>query len=238
MEYDSYYVCNCEDKEVTRTLFATLFAYSDSFSLLYYKTKEDEKLKRGVREIKKALDKYRIGSKRVLEWPMTEQWPDHEPICQLVTYKTSLEVFPIIEKVGCLWDWDYPSRPSDIAFYKNGYAWFESCAHEKLNTLYLAEGKDFPQVSDLESIGIVLEPDGKVQQERLFFNEQAIIKPIEYTESKEIMFPMSSEELLKLAQKINDLASDDVPNGETVTALEQIRDERTLVKIVLEKAGN
>ncbi len=238
LEYDSYSVCNCEDKEVTRKLFRILFKYSDSFSLLYYKTRKDEELRSGVMEIRNALEKYKMGTKKVLEWPGTMQYPDHEPICELVTYEANEEIIPMIENVGCLWDWDYPDRPSDIAFYKRGYAWFESSAHENLNFLYLGEGDDYPNVSDFEAMGIELEPDKKAHVWDLFLNMQAIPGLLRYKEAEEMVFSMSAEDLRKLAQKINDLASDDVPNGETVTALEQIRDERNLVKIVLEKAGN
>ncbi len=173
--YDSYYVINCDDKEITRKLFAVLFSYSDSFSLLYYKRVENEKFKNTVKDIQKQLQKYIIGSKKVLEWPLTKQLNDHKPICQLVTYKSSMETFFILENVGCLWDWDYPYYPSDIAFYKNGFAWFESCSHERMNTLYVRKEDGYPLISDMESIGIELEPEGKVYQERLFFNEQAIL---------------------------------------------------------------
>ena len=53
LNYQKYYVCDCEDKEVTRKLFSALISYSDAFSLLYFRRNEDEKLKKRLEKSKK-----------------------------------------------------------------------------------------------------------------------------------------------------------------------------------------
>ena len=221
MMYDSYFVRNCDSKKVTRDLFVCAFTSSDAFSFLYYKTSKNEKFEQNVKDIRRQLQKFKLGSKMVSEWPLTKQLIDHEPICELVTYKATMESFFVLDKFECsLWDWDYPNYPSDIALYRGGFVWFESCSHERLNTFYLWKKDDCYILSALKSLGVELEPRGKVTQERLFFNEQAILpmrkdenqsEPIVNIEKIEnqITINANMEGLRNIAREIAVLMSDE-----------------------------
>ena len=174
--YNRYYVSGLEDKEKSRLFLAMLFAYSDAFSLLYYRRKENEKYSQNVQKIKEQLEQFRIGAEIVKEWPLTKQLDDNDPVCFFITYKTEIEAFSILEQIGCLWDFDYPTSPTDISFFKDGYCWFESCAHERINNLYLEKDREDSLISNLRDIGVKMILKGQVSENKLFVNKKAIIR--------------------------------------------------------------
>lgn len=135
-------------------------AYSNAFSLVYFRYKEDEKIRRTVRSIQKKLSPYIIKSKRfkgLAKLPSMLTANQFHHIYELTLYKTCFETIDVLESVHSIRDWDYPKRPMDLSFYQNGYAWFTSSAHEDCNVLYT----DDPHIiQDLIDIGInVVEKD-------------------------------------------------------------------------------
>ncbi len=151
-----YYVDGCENKDVFQMFMKVLIGCSDSFSLIYFRYKENEKPKRGVSKIKKGLLPYRISSKKVDAWPGTKILENKQGhIYQMETYVADPNQIPIMEQVDTLWDWSYPRFPMDPCFYRDGHVWFLSTTHENINKLYLEENS-FPSADDLESIGLKL----------------------------------------------------------------------------------
>lgn len=169
-EYNCYYVDGCEKKDTWHLFQRVLLAYSDAFSLVYFKYQDNETQSVGVSQICEELSQYKIDERRVMEWPGTRQM-NGRYYYRMVTYRIDSSVFNVmdtLEKVDSLWKWDYPIFPMDICFYKNGIAWFASSAHEHWNALYLQTVGSFPLVSDLNSIGIHLVFRNRVAETDVF----------------------------------------------------------------------
>ena len=168
MQYDTYYVDGCEDKDVSRRFLRAILAYSDAFSLIYVKHRQNEKVKSSTVEIKKGLSKFKLSSSTVTEWPGTKVWNEQNYIYQMNIYRVDLSMLPVFEQVESLWDWDYPDYPMDPCFYKDGHAWFTVSTHEHWNKLYLRKSATYPLASDLESLGVSLVFRGKANESDLF----------------------------------------------------------------------
>ena len=170
-EYKCYYVDGCEQSKVWQLFQRILLAYSDAFSLIFFRYSTDEAWSQSVSGIYRDLCQYKINEQKVTEWPGTRVLGDRH-IYDMVMYRIegiSFEIMDVLERVDTLWKWDYPDYPMDICFYRNGTAWFASSAHEKWNAFYLQSGDDnLPLVSDIESLGVKLEYKGKVTEDQMF----------------------------------------------------------------------
>ena len=181
MTYTSYYIENCESKDVTDRLIRVLLAGSDAFSLIYFRYHKYEIESKSVRNIKKRLAPYQLLSQNVLAWPGTQLMKnDRGHIYQMITYSVDIEQINILGDVDSLWDWDYPKHPMDLCFYRNGLAWFEMSAHERSNTIYLRDD-ELPSADFFEEIGLKLTPQKTVKETELFYHKY----------KKEIIFPVS-----------------------------------------------
>ena len=176
--YERYYVEGLESEENSSALMRILMNYCDSFSLVYFRYRENEKQKRETVRIKKILSKYKINSKSVMEWPGTKQITNHMGhIYNLVTYRIESDmsnVLPFMDEVGSMWNWDYPDYPMDPCFYKNGLAMFFLTCHEKLSTIYLRKNEGYPTISELESIGLNLIFEGTVPESKIYSQNDGI----------------------------------------------------------------
>ena len=170
--YDRYCVEGCENKEISQRFLRAVLACSDAFSLIYFRYRTNEKYSEGVSRIKKRLDRFRLDSRDVTEWPGTRIISNEQGHSyRMVTYRVCMDILPILEEVDTLWDWDYPLFPMDPCFYKNGYAWFVVTAHEHWNMLYLERKVPcVPLASDLESLGVSLIPEKKVSASELYYH--------------------------------------------------------------------
>jgi hypothetical protein len=128
MTFNCYYVDKCEQKDISQKFINAVFRYSDAFSLIYFQYEKGEKMKKSTRNIKNALNPYKLESRTVLEWPGTITM-DNRHIYRMITYRTDKNVLPILLSVDTIWDWNYSRYPMDPAFYKNGYAWFYVTSH-------------------------------------------------------------------------------------------------------------
>jgi hypothetical protein len=170
MTFNCYYVDKCEQKDISQKFINAVFRYSDAFSLIYFQYEKGEKMKKSTRNIKNALNPYKLESRTVLEWPGTITM-DNRHIYRMITYRTDKNVLPILLSVDTIWDWNYSRYPMDPAFYKNGYAWFYVTSHEHINQLYLREDNSFPSVDELESLGVKLIPDKSIDESCVFYNK-------------------------------------------------------------------
>ena len=69
MYYDVYSIANGQDKAATKALYGILFAYSDSFSLVYCKPSVTELFHIKPALIKWKLQKYLLQTKQASSWP-------------------------------------------------------------------------------------------------------------------------------------------------------------------------
>ena len=69
-------------------------------------------------------------------------------------------------KANDIFDWCYPQFPMDLSFYKEGYAFFASCAHERLSWFFSDSDEE---VNTLKELGtdITVQREG----EKPFFDE-------------------------------------------------------------------
>ena len=172
----SYFVEGLEVKDISRDFLRTILIYSDSFSLLYFRYKENEPLKQSVKDVKKALAPFHINTRSVTEWPGTKLLGEQRHIYKLSTYKACMDVLPVFDMVDTLWDWAYPDYPMDLACYKNGFAWFYSITHEHFAMLNLRRDRSYPLASDLESLGVSLIPKGTKSEAEMYYDPKSIVK--------------------------------------------------------------
>ena len=174
-----YSVEGCERKTLYPLLVRFIGAYSTHFSLVYFRYKEEERVRFSVKQIQKKLQPYMVSSVRTNNMPSMITMNDNNHIYEFTLYKSTQETGRILETVHSLWSWDYPKYPMDLCFYRNGYAWFVSSAHEK--DCYLYAGKEDKMLDDLESLGFRLTPCGEVEQASLFSiqGQEAVPCPIE-----------------------------------------------------------
>lgn len=169
-----YYIEEFSSKEIYQAFIHYMFINSDSFSVVYFSYHEGEKKKKSVKEIAEALRPYKTYSKNVNEWPGTITFPEEgmRHIYRLTIYKTAPEAEKELYKVSHLYEWHYPKMPMDIAFYKDGYAWFSCCAHEQLYFLYT---DDETVIEELDKLGVKSVFSREIDKSKLYYNENAIV---------------------------------------------------------------
>lgn len=174
-----FYVKGLEEKEIYRHFIDIMLAYSEAFSLVYYRKTGKEKERRSIKSIKKILEPHKIYSENVLKWPGTTiLQKSQDQIYDLSVYRfvdTDWNVIDALENAKSLWAWDYPLLPMDLAFYREGYAWFYSTTHENINHLFLnlENNSNFLSISDLESVGIKLVYKKDIEASSLYYDEKA-----------------------------------------------------------------
>ena len=169
MRYMQFYVKNCDRDDVSGLLFQVLLKNSDAFSLIYFRYNVKNKMGQSTRKIKTAMASYKLSSGYVTEWPGTRLFGDQRgQIYRMEVYRADLKLLPLFEQVKILWEWDYPKYPMDPCFYRDGYAWFVTTSHECINTMYVKKSEYVPFVTQLEYLGLELEPEGSVDESELF----------------------------------------------------------------------
>jgi hypothetical protein len=171
--YDVYYMDGCENREIYQKMIRIATTFCDTMSFIYFKNKQNERSSESAKAVKKHLSKYKIKSKNVSVWPLTETL-DRNHIYNMVTYSIprfapdAFSVDNVFGMVNTLWDWQYPEYPMDPSFYRNGVIFFATCTHEEMNELYLRSDGDSLSVKDFESVGLKLTYLRSVPEERLF----------------------------------------------------------------------
>lgn len=161
----SYYIEDFTDKSTYIEFIRYMLSHSDYFSFVCFKYKESERTKRSTKEVLDLLKPYREYAKNVNEWPGNMTLNENNHIYRLFMYSATSEAISALSKADRIYDWDYPKFPMDLAFYKNGYAWFESVSHERWNSLYTA---DMAVIDDLKQLGVDVIFNREVDESTLF----------------------------------------------------------------------
>jgi len=148
-----FYISELKSKMQYEQFIEYMLLKSDYFSFVYFRYKENEKMKKRTREIHNSLKSLKIKSKFTNKWPGTVSF-DEEHFYKFILYRSTMEAKNILCKVENLFDWDYPMAPMDLCFYKDGYCWFSVTAHEADASFYT---DDKSILEDLNNIGIELE---------------------------------------------------------------------------------
>lgn len=160
-----YYIDALDDRAVYTKFIDYMVAHSDAFSVVYFKYRDAERTKKSTREMKKQLEPYKLFSCNVDKWPGTETENDAGHIYRLAVYRCGEGAADILKSVDNLYAWNYPAFPMDLAFYRDGYAWFASCAHEWLMWLYT---NDALAVAEMSALGLSVEEVRETDSEKMF----------------------------------------------------------------------
>lgn len=76
---------------------------------------------------------------------------DFDNLFEILFYKTNKEVEEYLLTNKNLYTWLNPKYPEDVSFFKNGYCWLYSVAHEELCDIYCENEEEY---NYLKSIGI------------------------------------------------------------------------------------
>lgn len=151
----SYFLDEFENVDQYRKFMRYMLLKSDSFSLIYFKYKENEKMKKNVKDIFNGLNEYKLYSKKVNKWPNTETY-DNNHIYKYVMYSSNLKCLDILLRIEGIYGWDYPNAPMDLCFYKNGYCWLAITGHERMAYLYT---DNMLEIEELKNLGAGLTYD-------------------------------------------------------------------------------
>lgn len=166
----SFFLENFKGKDQYWLFLCIMMVHSDAFSLVYFRYNENEKLKRTARKIKDALKPYKIYAENVTEWPSMITLNEMGHIYRLEMYRSDMGTEEILYTSNGIYNWDYPKFPMDLCFYKDGYAIFASCAHERINTLYT---DDEVLLALLQDIGLELVEEDNVPKSNIFYEKRA-----------------------------------------------------------------
>ena len=113
---------------------------------------ELDKTKNKVKnKLEKSFLKDRVGN----EWVFTGRYypfvGDAILASDILFYKFDDDLVSFLLKKNNLYDWLNPNSPEDIAFFKNGYCWLYSVAHEDICDIYCKNRKEY---EELKKIGL------------------------------------------------------------------------------------
>lgn len=146
---------------------------SDAFSLVYFKYNNSEIPEKTVEQVEKILCPFEIYSELVNEWASMKTLNEFNHIYNLKMYKAEEGAKEALVNADSLFEWDYPQLPMDLCFFKDGYAWVSSCAHEHHCEIYLENDAQFTQ---LQEMGADIEFAKILIKEERFFDPKAIVK--------------------------------------------------------------
>lgn len=155
-----YYLDEFKSIEQYNQFMQYMLLKSDTFSLVYFKYRENEKMKKTTKKIYDSLKKYRLFSKKTNNWPNTENL-DTDHIYNFVMYSSEERCLETLLQVQGIYGWDYPDAPMDLCFYRNGYCWLAVTAHERMAYLYT---DNLEEVEKLQSLGAELTYENSVSE--------------------------------------------------------------------------
>lgn len=149
---------------------------------MFLKSVEDAKNKKYMDEaifkkqtepLLERLSQYLIKKRNLpTEWPGIKTFPAKHRVIDICTYTVCEEAKKVLLESPSLFCWRYPYFPDDLCFFKNGYCWFSTVAHEGYACAYVRTSED---VKTFEEIGIkftVNECD--ISYEQLFFEDYSL----------------------------------------------------------------
>ena len=176
--------------------------YLDRVKEMKKQGREDIKIfKEQTEAFLKELQPYLIKQRHTpTEWPRTKLSEDinennkrKKPSINL--YKVCEEVKIFLYKPNGIFKWIYPNFPEDLSFFKDGYCWFESCAHERFAFMYL---DDLREVEMLKSLGLKFElKESEIEKVRLFYEEYYDLNKQKYTYEDYLGWTEGSYEIIE-----------------------------------------
>ena len=145
-----YYLDEFRNRENYVNFIAYMLEHSDFFSLVFYRSRKTDPLKRSSREIKDSLRRYHLHSEKMKEWPGPEIRDDS--CCETAYYYSDPACLETLSKVDDIFEWYYPNAPANLAFYRDGYCWMWISVYEELGAMFLGE----EEAEELKELGVNL----------------------------------------------------------------------------------
>jgi len=145
-----YWISEFSNKQAYDSFIEYMLLNSEYFSFVYFGYGTNPKMKAGLREIKNDLQKYQVHSQKTLNMPGMITL-DTNNTYRIAIYRSTPEVYNVLTKEKDIFDWDYPDRPMDLAFFRDGYAWFISVSHE-MYAYFITDNED--EIEHLKSLGV------------------------------------------------------------------------------------
>lgn len=143
-----FFVEEFSSQESYRRFIKYMLSHSQLFSVIYFRYRENEPMKKRPKMLYEKLKKFKEYSITTSEWPGTITMDDNH-IYKLVYYRAEMECFDWLIQVPGLYEWDYPYAPMDLCFYRNGYCWFSLTAHERTACLYTDKEEEIEELTAL-----------------------------------------------------------------------------------------
>lgn len=104
------------------------------------------------------------------------EWPGKKVVfhtkyqsLDISVYKVCNDVREYLLEPKGIFNWKYPYFPDDLCFFKNGYCWFSTCAHEWYGCMFVDTYED---VEKLQNIGMVFNiQESDITEESLFYEK-------------------------------------------------------------------
>lgn len=161
----SYFIEEFLDSSDYENFIHYMITHSTYFSLVYFKYKESEKMKKSTRKIHDLLKPFKYKSFFTNMWPGTFTLNQSNAIYKVILYHSDSETIPILSSVKGLYNWNYPIYPMDLCFYRNEYCWMDSTTHEHLAHIY---SDDMKEIALLKHFNDTLSFHKETENNKLF----------------------------------------------------------------------
>ena len=160
-----YWMSEFSSKEAYDSFIEYMLSNSEYFSFVYFGYGLNPKMKAGMREISTDLKGYKVHSQKTLNMPGMISL-DTDNTYKMTIYRSDPNVHKILTKENGIFEWDYPKRPMDLAFFRNGYAWFVSVSHEGYAYFITDDEKEIKHLMD---IGVNIDDISEEDNSFLFY---------------------------------------------------------------------
>lgn len=126
-----------------------------------------EKMSCFLAMLKPLLKKTRHNGVKVTCWPGSKSW-DNRFERDIMFYRSDKSAIETLLRPTGLYQWQYPDYPEDICFFRNGYCWLTTSAHEGLAYIITNDKSEY---NKLESIGVVFKQKEYEDTPSIFFEE-------------------------------------------------------------------
>ena len=111
---------------------------------------------------------------------MMEISPNDNYFIDICVYKVCNEVKTYLTEPKGLFNWKYPYFPDDLCFFKDGFCWFATVAHEGFAVLFI---KNYQDVILLKELGVQIEEKGIEENKNdLFYEEYGFNAALHFVE--------------------------------------------------------
>ena len=164
----SYYLEGLDNTDTYRSFVEYMIEHSNEFSVVYLRF-SDGKLKKSMRKIKEELKPFHLRRAETNVMPSMITLNGENGHYILTYYLADEKALPILKRVDSIMEWDYPKMPMDLCFFRDGYAWFVSSAHEGYCILYT---DDPNTLEEIRGLGITTEYNEDIPTDKLFFSNK------------------------------------------------------------------